>query len=152
MSLSARIMYDEELDELTRSGGVKAIAFVQNLFKMFPDADHSVILYTAEKHLQSNGVHEYPEFLSYPEVVTPPVSEVATQSPVEETRVDEQDEVVQEIDGAYSMLNQSGGKRVDPRESLRRKRRKNTNGKVVESEKNVNFKNIISDFDEINFE
>lgn len=148
MSLSARIMYDEELDALARSGGVDAISFVQNLFKMFPDADYSVILHTASTHISENGVHEYPESLIYPEV------EPETVVEIEETLEVEEDEkaVPDEIDGNYSMLNQSGNNRVDPRESLKRKRRKNANGKVVESEKNVNFKNIINEFDEINFD
>lgn len=150
MSLSARIMYDEELDELARSGGVDAIAFVQNLFKMFPDADYSVILHTASKHVSENGVHEYPESLIYPEAEPVPVP-VAEVEEVQEVEEDDK-EVPDEINGSYSMLNQSGSNRVDPRESLKRKRRKNTNGKVFESEKNVNFKNIVNEFDEINFD
>lgn len=151
MSLSARIMYDEELDELARSGGVEAISFVQNLFKMFPDADFSVILHTASSHISENGVHEYPESLIYPEVEL--VEEVEEVQEVEESADDDNEqEIPDEIDGNYSMLNQSGNKRVDPRETLKRKRRKNTSGKVIESEKNVNFKNIINEFDEINFD
>lgn len=150
MSLSARIMYDEELDELARNGGVEAISFVQNLFKMFPDADFSVILHTASSHISANGVHEYPESLIYPEVE--PVEVVEVQKVDEEIEDDNEHEIPDEIDGNYSMLNQSGNKRVDPRETLKRKRRKNTSGKVIESEKNVNFKNIINEFDEINFD
>lgn len=67
MSLQAKILYDYEIQEVERNGGMMIIPLIGYLFDRNPDTDPSVLLYTAQEHVRAFGTNsEYPKELIFP--------------------------------------------------------------------------------------
>ena len=79
-------MYDEEIEETERNGGLAILPMVSALLAEYPHVDPSVILYTIEQHVKYHGISEdLPKKLIYPSEYQETNTPVVERQPQEET-------------------------------------------------------------------
>lgn len=148
MSLQAKIMYDYELDEIERQGGLGIIPIIGHLFESNPSADPRIVLHTASEHVKVHGFDsDYPVELIYPtnfEVTAPDVGDFGLDALDGLEELEEITEVT-----ASTPSNTVVAPTASVREEIAKRRELRKRVQPNATERNVNVRSILEDIDSI---